>query len=313
MIKGDPFSQSFAIFDSKQCLIDWNLGFAKEFADAAPILVQGISANDIFSACLLPERVLDFSWVLRNEPALVFEYINNRQSVSVSQELCINGNILRIAQSSHNVPQLHPAILDHNAELLRSTALQISASVLKYRDQENLHLHELAQTDGLTRIANRRYFDELLHKEWHRCRRNQLPLSVIFIDVDFFKRYNDFYGHSRGDECLKAIASTLKRNLNRPSDLVARYGGEEFICLLPETDIVGATLKAEELEIAVRTLAIPHEKSEVVPIVTISLGVATVKLVSGDDPYILVNAADRLLYGAKADGRGRVHSSITLV
>ncbi|MDN7131861.1 GGDEF domain-containing protein [Halomonas sp. MC140] len=193
---------------------------------------------------------------------------------------------------------------DQSAELLRSAALQISAAVLKHRDQETLRLNELALTDGLTGVANRRSFDELLGFEWKRCQRNQLPLSVVFIDIDFFKRYNDFYGHLQGDECLKAIAFSLKAVLNRPGDLVARYGGEEFICLLPETDLFGASHKAEELELAVRKLTIPHDKSEVAPVVTISLGVATAQQVTGEDPSALVSAADELLYQAKAEGRG---------
>lgn len=304
MTNAPPFFQSFAIFDVEQRLVDWNSGFVEEFADAAPLLVKGLGARDIHAACLLPERALDLSWALNDAPPPVFEYINNRCSVSVVQELSVNGSIFRIAQSTHATPQLHPAMLDDSAELLRSTALQVSAAVLKRRDQETLRLNELALTDGLTGVANRRYFDELLSLEWKRCQRNQLSLSVIFIDIDFFKRYNDFYGHIKGDECLKAIASILKAVLNRPGDLVARYGGEEFTCLLPETGVFGASYKAEELELAVRALNIPHDKSEVAPIVTISLGVATAQQVTGEDPSALVSAADKLLYQAKAEGRG---------
>lgn len=304
MTDGPAFFQSFAIFDAEQRLVDWNSGFVEEFADAGPLLVKGLGARDIHAACLLPERALDLSWALNDAPPSVFEYINNRCSISVAQELSVNGSIFRIAQSTHAAPQLHPAMPDQSAELLRSAALQISAAVLKHRDQETLRLNELALTDGLTGVANRRSFDELLGFEWKRCQRNQLPLSVVFIDIDFFKRYNDFYGHLQGDECLKAIAFSLKAVLNRPGDLVARYGGEEFICLLPETDLFGASHKAEELELAVRKLTIPHDKSEVAPVVTISLGVATAQQVTGEDPSALVSAADELLYQAKAEGRG---------
>lgn len=303
------FTDSFALFDAQQCLIDWNTGFAEEFADAAPLLVRGISARKVHAACLLPERALDLSWATRGEPPPLFEYINNRACISVAQELTASRNILRMARSFSAAPQLHPAMLDHSTELLRSAALQISASILKRRDQEHVRLNELALTDGLTGVANRRYFEEMLTNEWQRCRRNQSPLSVIFIDVDYFKRYNDLYGHLRGDGCLKAIASTLKANVNRPGDVVARYGGEEFTCLLPETDLSGAKHIAEKIQAAVRLLAIPHGKSKVAPVVTISLGVATAERVLGDDSSALVSAADQSLYAAKASGRGRVRST----
>ncbi|SNY96659.1 diguanylate cyclase [Halomonas sp. hl-4] len=310
MTNAPTLFQSFAIFDIEQRLIDWNLDFVEEFADAAPLLIKGLSARDIHAACLLPERALDLSWALNDAPPSAFEYINNRRSISVVQEISVNGSIFRIAQSTNAETQLHPAMPDQSAELLRSTALQISATVLKRRDQETLRLHELALTDGLTGVANRRYFDELLDSEWKRCKQGQLPLSVIFIDIDFFKRYNDLYGHVSGDECLKNIASSLRATLNRPRDLVARYGGEEFTCLLPETDLCGARHKAGELELAVKALAIPNGKSKVAPIVTISLGVATAQHVTGDNPLALVRAADKLLYQAKSDGRACFRSAL---
>lgn len=310
MDKAPTFSQSVAIFDAKECLVDWNAGFVEEFIDAASLLRKGVSARDVYAACLLPERALDLSWALNGVIPYPFEYINNRRSISVAQELGVNGNIFRFARNTMATPSLHPGMLDDSAELLRSTALKISASVLKRRDEENLRLHKLALTDSLTGVANRRYFDQLLDIEWQRCKRSQLPLSMIFIDIDFFKRYNDFYGHLRGDECIKTIASTLVANLHRTGDLVARYGGEEFTCLLPETDLSGATRKAVELELAVRALAMPHEKSEAAPIVTISLGIATAIKVVGDDASELVSAADQLLYDAKAAGRGCVRSAI---
>lgn len=304
------FSQSFAVFDADQYLVDWTPGFAEEFADAAPLLVRGISAQDIFAACLLPERALDLSWAASGSKPHAFEYINSRQTVSVTQELSVSGCILRFAQSTKTVAQLHPSMLDDSTELLRSTALQISASVRKQREAETARLNELALTDGLTGVANRRYFDEVLNKEWQRCKRSRLPLSVIFVDIDFFKRYNDYYGHNYGDVCLKSIAAALKGCVNRPGDLLARIGGEEFVCLLPETGLAGSEDKAKKLEWTVRSLAIPHAKSGLVPVVTISVGVATVELINGDDAYALVNAADQQLYAAKADGRGCVRSIV---
>ncbi len=298
------------MFDAHERLIDWNLGFVEEFADAAAILNQGISARDICSRCLLPERALDLSWAPGDVTPPAFEYINNRRSVSVAQYRGASGNVFRIARSTQKTLRLHPAMPDESTELLRSAVLKISAAVLKRREQEKLRLHELALKDGLTGVANRRYFDELLDIEWQRCKQSQLPLSMFFIDIDCFKRYNDFYGHLKGDECLKAIASTLRTNVNFPGGLVARYGGEEFTCLLPGIDLFDATCKAEELERAVRALALAHEKSDVAPIVTISLGVTTAKWITGDDASVLVRAADQLLYEAKAAGRGCARSAL---
>lgn len=307
------FQQSFAIFDAEQRLVDWNAGFVQEFSDASALLVRGVSAADIYAACLLPERALDFSWMLADEPPPAFEYINRRHSIVVMQERSHNGNILRLAQYRSAAPELHRSMQDGAAELLRTTALKLSAALVKQRAQENLRLNTLARVDGLTSVANRRYFDEVYAREWQRCKFRQLPLSVIFIDVDFFKSYNDWYGHAKGDECLQTIAATLEKNLNRPGDLVARYGGEEFTCLIPESDLQGATSLAKKLEEAVRALAIPHEKSTISSTVTISLGVACASQVLGLDPSALLKAADQLLYRAKNEGRGCVRAERVVV
>ena len=136
-------------------------------------------------------------------------------------------------------------------------------------------LRQLVFLDGLTGVHNRRYFDQQLALEWARSARTGAPLSMILLDVDFFKRYNDHYGHQAGDDCLRQVAATLKSNLRRPADLVARYGGEEFACILPETGLDDAVELAKQLERQVRALAISHAYSDVAPTVTISLGVAT--------------------------------------
>ncbi|WP_273596114.1 GGDEF domain-containing response regulator [Roseateles koreensis] len=169
-------------------------------------------------------------------------------------------------------------------------------------------LRRIARTDALTGLGNRRHFNSTLFKEWRRCARNSLPISLVFIDVDFFKRFNDIYGHPMGDYCLSSVASAMKSRMWRPADLLARFGGEEFVCLLPETPLKGAIHKAQELEAAVRDLAISHEGSSVAPVVTISLGVAAALPAQGDDPETLIDAADRMLYESKAGGRGQVRS-----
>ncbi len=168
-------------------------------------------------------------------------------------------------------------------------------------------LREWVYTDGLTGVHNRRYFDERLTVEWLRAVRNGSALSVVLLDVDFFKRYNDCYGHLAGDECLRRVASALKACVRRPSDLVARYGGEEFVCLLPDTDLLGAMTVAEELSQLLFVQQIPHADSSVAKVVTVSLGVcskrAGINVESAHSAESLMREADAQLYLAKARGR----------
>ena len=174
-------------------------------------------------------------------------------------------------------------------------------------------LRQLAFLDGLTGIANRRYFDDRLAAECRRCSRSGTPLALIMLDVDFFKRYNDRYGHLAGDDCLRRIADTLKANLRRPYDLVARYGGEEFVCLLPDSTLAGAGEAAALLEQAVRELAIEHRDSDVADVVTISLGVAVCLPDRSFDADMLIKTADANLYKAKQAGRAQVHADSLLL
>ena len=176
-------------------------------------------------------------------------------------------------------------------------------------EEANQKLERLSFLDGLTNIANRRRFDEFLQIEWRRAVREAAPLSVILADIDFFKAYNDTYGHEAGDEILKKVAGALAATVNRPADLVARYGGEEFIVALPGTDAAGALVLAERLRAAVEALAVAHSTSRAAAHVTISVGVATTIPERGAAPEALVAAADQALYEAKHDGRNRVRAS----
>ncbi len=175
-------------------------------------------------------------------------------------------------------------------------------------EEANQKLERLSFLDGLTNLANRRRFDEFLQIEWRRAVRDAAPFSVILTDIDFFKAYNDTYGHEAGDEILKRIAGTLAATVNRPADLVARYGGEEFVVVLPGTDAAGAGTLAERLRAAVEALAIPHTASRAAAHVTISAGVATAVPERGAAAAALVAAADQALYQAKHDGRNRVRA-----
>ncbi|TYQ28342.1 diguanylate cyclase [Pseudanabaena sp. UWO311] len=171
------------------------------------------------------------------------------------------------------------------------------------RQTEEAYLR--ANTDGLTQVSNRRCFDDRLQKEWQRLRREQTWLSLILIDIDYFKNYNDFYGHLSGDDCLIQVAQTAAKQLKRPDDLFARYGGEEFIVLLPNTEIDGAIAVAESIQEAIRNLNIPHEDSKINEIVTISMGLSSLIPTSDKSSEHLIALSDKALYEAKYQGRDR--------
>ncbi|MBU7583208.1 MAG: PleD family two-component system response regulator [Nostoc sp. TH1S01] len=169
----------------------------------------------------------------------------------------------------------------------------------------NQELQRLVTIDGLTQVASRRKFEEYFSQEWQRMARDQLSLSLILCDVDYFKSYNDTYGHRAGDRCLQKVAQAIKDSVKRPADLVARYGGEEFAVILPKTEIQGAMILADKICSVVRRLAIPHSNSQVSGYVTISAGVATDIPQPGSDFQDMISAADRALYQAKIEGRDR--------
>lgn len=188
----------------------------------------------------------------------------------------------------------------------------INPSIVRAR--VNTHLTLKAQSDllrhwvyidGLTSVYNRRCFDERLVSEWGRAVRNDGMLSVLLLDVDYFKRFNDRYGHQAGDDCLRRVADALGAGLRRPGDLLARYGGEEFACLLPDTGIEGALVVAEQMAQRVRELAIEHAGSGVAPMVTVSVGACSKRGSRQETPQALLRCADEQLYMAKAQGRNQ--------
>lgn len=173
----------------------------------------------------------------------------------------------------------------------------------------NEHQRVLANTDGLTGIANRRRFDDGLEQEFARFSRTNSPLSLLIIDVDHFKTYNDTYGHVAGDECLKLIANILNEQFNRASDMAARYGGEEFAVIMPDTDKIGALRQAELIRREIAKLNIQHAHSPTAARITVSMGVVTLYGSDIREAKDLIAAADRCLYRAKADGRNRIVST----
>lgn len=173
----------------------------------------------------------------------------------------------------------------------------------------NLELRRLSNLDGLTGLANRRYFDEYLGAEWQRAMREQRDIALMMVDVDHFKRYNDTYGHLAGDGALKQVAQALQGAADRSTDLAARYGGEEFSLVMPNTSLGGARLIGEKLRRAVAALAVEHKASTTGDILSVSIGAATMVPQQGTTFTALVDAADRNLYAAKHQGRNQVVAS----
>jgi diguanylate cyclase (GGDEF)-like protein len=173
-------------------------------------------------------------------------------------------------------------------------------------EEANRELQHLAVSDGLTQVANRRRFDEYLGQEWQRMAREDAPLSLLLCDVDFFKSYNDTYGHQAGDDCLRQVARAISCTVKRPVDLVARYGGEEFAVILPNTNAEGAVQVAEKVRSEVKALEIVHANSQINKCVTLSLGVASTVPCHKSSSAVLISAADEALYQAKAKGRNCV-------
>lgn len=167
-------------------------------------------------------------------------------------------------------------------------------------------LEDLSFKDGLTGVANRRMFDSTMEVAWADARRQQHPLSLILLDIDYFKQYNDHYGHIQGDDCLKRVGKILGSIATRPRDFIARFGGEEFVLILPDTNAASATTVAERCRSLILKEQIPHEKSQVSQFLTVSLGMGTIIPAHEDEPTGFIEKVDRLLYRAKQNGHNRI-------
>ncbi|HPJ34658.1 MAG TPA: diguanylate cyclase [Spirochaetota bacterium] len=201
---------------------------------------------------------------------------------------------------------------EQNEKLVATnTLLEIEVNIRKQIEQDlkkiNSELKLISLKDGLTGIANRRYYEEYTANEWERMARERKPLTLLLCDIDYFKKYNDAYGHLEGDECLKLIAEAINRSCKRPADLAARFGGEEFIVVLPDTDTEGGKLVAESIRTGIENLKVEHYDSPE-GIVTISIGIASTIPVHGQECRSLVQEADEALYRAKQNGRNRIET-----
>jgi diguanylate cyclase (GGDEF) domain len=196
--------------------------------------------------------------------------------------------------------------IDYMVKPLLEPILKAKIKIYLKLKKRNDKLEKSSLCDELTNIANRRYFNQALKREWKHALKKQGFLSLLFIDIDFFKAYNDFYGHLEGDYCLQQIAKALKRSLLRPSDMVARYGGEEFTMILPATNIPGAIEVAQNINKNIANLKIPHVMSKINAYVTVSIGIISM-IPTNTFSYIdFVNKADMAMYKSKKNGRNRI-------
>jgi diguanylate cyclase (GGDEF)-like protein len=249
-----------------------------------------------------PQLVLD----VRSDP----DYVALHEAVTSELVVPIRfrDQTLGVFDLESTTPDSFPA---ENLVVFQTFADQLAgairmAAINLQLEEANQRLQRLSSIDGLTGIANRRQFDEVLESEWRRAYRSDTSLALVMMDLDEFKRYNDEYGHQRGDDCLRQVAATLREGLRRGGDLVARYGGEEFVAILPECDIPGALHYAEAVRGCIQSLAIRHESSPVGGMVTLSAGVAAAWPRRGGYPDELIARADQALYLAKRSGKNRV-------
>ncbi|NUN63796.1 PleD family two-component system response regulator [Pseudanabaena biceps] len=232
-------------------------------------------------------------------PVLIITALEDRESVD---------RAYTVGASDYVTKPIHWAVLRQRVRRLLDQAnlrQQLEAANQQLAVFVN-ELQRLVAIDGLTQVANRRCLDEYLEQECRRSQREQLPISLVLCDIDFFKNYNDNYGHQEGDRCLQEVAQAISHSTNRPADLVARYGGEEFAIVLPNTDIDGGVSVAIRATELVRSRQLPHSQSKIASYVTISCGVATILVGHDFQAADLLKAADLALYQAKADGRNCV-------
>ena len=329
---GKPFSAQ-QLFD---CLSPWLMTQEKKQVEKADVsvsdkrtllIVDDVSANIQVLANLLSD---DYNILIANTGAKALKITRGDKPPDLilldivmpdidGYEVCRQ---LKNDKLTRRIPIIFVSALDEVKDEMRGLDLgavdfitkPFHPEIVKARVRNHMTLkvntdllESLSHVDGLTQIANRRQFDFILDNEFKHAKRSRTPLGIIMIDIDYFKPFNDHYGHGKGDECLIKVAAALQKVIYRPKDLLARYGGEEFAVILPETDCADAEQIAEKMRLAVENLMLKHEFSEVAKVITISLGVHA-SIPSGNSVERLLDDADKALYQAKANGRNRVET-----
>ncbi|MCW5317124.1 diguanylate cyclase [Nostoc sp. KVJ3] len=287
----------------------WSVLFAQPVAVAlAPVEKQIRDAMFLFAFIASVVTIIAFAiGQLLTKPIIYLTnivFLFTAGNLDIRAKISSKDEIGQLAKSFNNMAlQLQTSFetLEHRVQ--ERTAELVIAK--EKAEDANQKLEQLVNLDGLTQVANRRCFDIRLQAEWKRLTREQQPLSLVLLDVDKFKAYNDYYGHLGGDDCLIRIAQTMQQTVHRPADLVARYGGEEFSVLLPNTDLAGAITVAQSIQQAIHNQAIPHAQSDIKDIITVSLGISSVIPTCDIKPHTLILSADQALYNAKLNGRDR--------
>ncbi len=267
------------------------------------ILPGNTSIREAASMSLERSDLGDASIINATNKSQPISYAGDSHQQASKPDLLYEPIVVEISPSVYRLLDVHQLLVAQSH--IHQMALEVIEELYQQLEQANLELNKLASIDSLTGAANRRKFDEYLEIKWRQMAREKAPLCLILCDIDFFKRYNDTYGHPAGDACLQRVAGALMRSAKRPEDLVARYGGEEFAAILPNTTAAGGVHVAEKMRLAVCELGIAHAKSAVNTYVTISLGIACAMPQAESSPEELIAGADEALYGAKADGRDR--------
>ncbi|MFQ3574164.1 MAG: diguanylate cyclase [Thermodesulfovibrionales bacterium] len=271
-------------------------------ASGINLILINLKSEDAIRDCQILKSINFFDEIPIIATSCIKDIGNYQKTLDIQIDECITD-----INSEVEVLMRIKTILTLKYEIKRRKALERNLhDMANQLEHSNNVLNMISSQDGLTGIANRRYFDTYLSNEWKRAMRNASTVSLIMIDIDFFKAYNDMYGHLKGDECLKAVAQEIQKTLKRGSDVVARYGGEEFAVVLPGTDIKGAMMIAKLIWENVMALNIKHEASKVINYVTISLGVASEIPTLGSSQDDLIRKADMALYKAKNAGRNRI-------
>lgn len=336
----NELSFSCACFDSQGRLVDWNAGFESEFHQASSSLASGTYFRDILQQAYQKDHVIrvyipnpdqphDASehmdrWPQNLGTVQNFKYWDQGMFVHVQEHRTVSRGVIRLAFPDTNEAPTPSNQTDDSTRveaqsraestnttteeqdrLLRNAALETSNSILLLRLRAEQKLKSLSITDSLTGLANRRHFSETLEAKWQRALNARDSIGILIADVDYFKRYNDHYGHTAGDTCLKQVAAKLSENMRQGLDLVARFGGEEFAVILPGTDMDAASAAAERACNGVATLQEEHIAG-VDGIVTVSIGVAAVVPTPDMSSQTLIDSADAALYEAKLKGRNRI-------
>lgn len=290
------------------CLIIWATYFTISLSFRVVIFCVVFSLLFVealrISVKYIPEKLGEHNWLLITMLVAIIVATLFRLVISVSEgkefSFLANSGMIQIISIVMTVL----GMIGIMASLIILNAQRMELEL----KEANTKIEALANQDGLTNIFNRRYFDKMLYQEFKRLQRSSQPFSLIMADIDFFKEYNDTYGHQAGDECIRFIADVFKKSGGRTTDIAARYGGEEFVMLLPNTDLQGANKVAHAIHRLVQDKAIPHASSTPAQIITLSIGVATIIPDKSTSPDLLLALADQALYQSKSHGRNQIRS-----